>query len=84
MQARAPTTEPGVAEAPCGKRLDAFEREYAITSTAGRGFREALAAFAALWAEASALNEGFPGDGRADVEADVELARVLNGLPRRP
>jgi hypothetical protein len=29
------------------------------------------------------LRPDWPNDWRADVEADIELARVLNGLPAR-
>jgi hypothetical protein len=45
----------------------------------GRTYLEALAVFAALWRHASHMNEDFPGDWQADIAADVELARVLNG-----
>jgi hypothetical protein len=44
-------------------------------------YGEALEVFAALWAEAVALNPGFPGDWREDVEPDLEIARALNDLP---
>ena len=66
------------------ERLEAFERQHAIERAEATGYQEALAIFRALWAEAVALNEDFPGDWRNDVEADVELARVLNGLRSRP
>lgn len=63
--------------------VDAIERDYAR----GRGaltYPEALAVFASLWRHARALNPEFPGTWETDIEADLELARVLNGLPRRP
>lgn len=62
--------------------LQRFEREYA-RSRRDMSYAEALAVFEALWEEARALNPDFPGDWRADIEPDLELARVLNGLPRR-
>jgi hypothetical protein len=42
-----------------------------------------LAIYAALWRHARALNPDFPTDWHEDIKADLELARVLNGLPRR-
>ena len=63
-------------------RLESFERRYAAQRARSHGYREALAMFRALWSEAAALNPDFPSDWRKDVEADVELARVLNGLSR--
>jgi hypothetical protein len=61
----------------------ALEREYAR----GRGaltYAEALAAYTALWEHARALNPDFPGSWTNDIDADLELARVLNGFPSRP
>jgi hypothetical protein len=60
-------------------RLEEFNRWYAATQLRGRTYLEALVVFAALWRHASHMNEGFPGDWQADIAADVELARVLNG-----
>lgn len=65
------------------ERLDSFERRYAIEQARTRGFREALAVYEALWKEAVSLNRGFPGAWQDDIDADVELGRVLNGLPGR-
>jgi hypothetical protein len=66
------------------ERLQEFERWYASTQLAQRSYQEALAVYAALWKHARALNPDFPSDWERDVEADIELARVLNGLPRQP
>lgn len=84
------TAIPGLVPWPTGKigrlirvtdRLREFERWYAAERTAARTYPEALAIFAALWGHARQLNSDFPSEWQADVAADVELARVLNGLP---
>jgi len=64
-------------------RLREFERWYTATHVAGTSYEEALAVFAALWRHARLLNPDFPTEWREDVKADVELARVLHGRPRR-
>lgn len=64
-------------------RLESFERHYAIEQARGRGFREALAVYEALWKEATSISPGFPARWQDDLEADLELGRVLNGLPER-
>jgi len=66
-----------------GERLRRFERWYTATHVAPRSYAGSLAIFTALWRHARQLSPGFPSDWREDVEADVELARVLNGLPGR-
>jgi hypothetical protein len=63
-------------------RLEEFGREQAALRSLHGGYPQALAVLKALWSEAAALSADFPGDWRRDVEADIELARVLNGLPR--
>ncbi len=65
------------------QRLREFERRYASTVVDARSYQEALGIFTALWQHASRLQPAFPGDWREDVQADIELARVLNGLERR-
>ena len=61
--------------------LTRFEREYA-RSRRELTYLEAMEIFEGLWDEARALNPDFPTvDWEADVAADIELARVLNGLP---
>jgi hypothetical protein len=64
-------------------RLRSFELRYAIEQSKTRGFREALAVYEALWKEAASLNPAFPGAWQDDMDADLELGRVLNGLPER-
>lgn len=63
--------------------LNDLERHYAQTYVARRSYAEALAIFAALWRHARLVNPELPTDWREDVEPDITLARVLNGLPDR-
>lgn len=65
------------------EKLAQFERWYSATHLASRSFDEALVIFAALWDEARQLRPEMPTDWREDVQADIELARVLNGIPGR-
>lgn len=44
-------------------------------------YEQALARFAALWAEALALGADLGADWREDLEADLAVARAVNGLP---
>lgn len=59
-----------------------FELWYAANRTAKRSYQEALAVFSALWIHARQLHPAFPSPWEADIAADIELARVLNGLPK--
>lgn len=63
-------------------RLRAFERWYSEHRTATRTYSEALAIYTALWMHARQLNPDFPSDWETDIAVDIELARVLNGLPK--
>lgn len=63
------------------ERLEEFDRWYASEVLSRRSYHEALRVFAALWRHARRLNPEFPGNWEEDVKADIELARVLNGLP---
>lgn len=56
-----------------------FERAQAVAEK--RSYHEALAVFAALWREAAALRDDFPGDWREDIAPDIAVARALNGPP---
>lgn len=62
-------------------KLDEIDRRHARERLARRSFAEALAAFAALWREAAALNSDFPGSWQEDLGADLAVARAVNGLP---
>lgn len=64
------------------ERLRDFERSYAAADQSQRSYRDALDIFAALWRYARQMNPTFPGGWEQDVEPDIELARVLNGLPQ--
>ncbi len=60
--------------------LDRLEADFARNSRAGRSYVDALAVFAAMWDHARQMRPDFPTDWREDIQADIELARVLNGL----
>ena len=63
----------------------ALEARYAREVLAPMTYREALAAFTGLWMQATALNPDFPSRSwEDDIAADIELARVLNGLGGDP
>ena len=47
----------------------------------GMGYLEALARFEALWIQARLVNPESGHTWEEDIEADITLARVLNGLP---
>jgi hypothetical protein len=64
-------------------RLEEFEARYQREAYAGLSYQEALARYAALWAEARALNPDLGADWVADLEADLAVARAVNGLPPR-
>jgi hypothetical protein len=63
------------------EELAELDRRYARESLAGLTYQEALARFTALWAYARKLNPDFPADWERDIQPDLVLARVLNGLP---
>ncbi len=63
------------------ERLEEFERQYIAMRTARLSYMEALALFAGSWRHALALNPRLGEDWLEDVQADIELARVLNGIP---
>jgi hypothetical protein len=65
-------------------RLAEFDAKYARARTDARTPEDAMAVMAALWAEAVALNPDFPTDWKEDLEADLAIARAINGLPPRP
>ena len=65
------------------ERLREFEHWYTATYVAPMSYSDALRIFTAMWRHARRLNPAFPTDWREDVKADIELARVLNGLARR-
>ena len=44
-------------------------------------YPEALERFTAMWNQARSLNPGIGQSWKEDIEADIALARILNGLP---
>ncbi len=62
--------------------LKILERRFTRTALAHMTYSDALARFTAMWTEARRLNPEFPGDWRNDIDADLVLARILNGLPQ--
>jgi hypothetical protein len=63
--------------------IEALERRYTRDVIGAMSYREALALFTAMWVHACKLNPDFPGRWQEDIEPDLELARVLNGLPSK-
>jgi hypothetical protein len=61
--------------------LEEFEAEQARVAYAGMSYQEALARFEALWAYAREINPLMGADWREDIQADIAVARALNGLP---
>lgn len=58
-----------------------FEARYQRDAFRGLTYDQALARFAALWAEAVAIGADLQGDWREDLDADLAVARAVNGLP---
>lgn len=65
------------------RRLDEFEAAYQRTAFADLTYEQALARFAALWAEARSLNPAIGADWSLDLAPDLAVARAVNGLPPR-
>lgn len=65
------------------KRLEELERRYQRDAFQDVTYEEALRIFTALWMEARELNPDFGLDWREDLEADLAVARAVNGLPPR-
>ena len=59
----------------------AFELADEREATRRLSYEEALARFAALWAHAREVRPDLGADWEEDVQADVAVARALNGLP---
>ena len=65
------------------KRLDELEKRYQREAFRDLTYEEALRLFTALWMEARELNPDLGSDWREDLEADLAVARAVNGLPPR-
>lgn len=61
--------------------LHELERRWEKQRYRDMNFADALALYASLWAEARALRDDLTVDWRLDVEADLAVARAVNGLP---
>lgn len=64
--------------------VEELERRWEQETFRGLTFENALARFAALWVHARALNPHMGADWREDLEADLAVARAVNGLPPAP
>lgn len=63
------------------ERLQALDRRWERRAYREMDYSQALARFAALWDESLRLH-GEPGRSwREDLEADLAIARAVNGLP---
>ena len=58
-----------------------LEARYQRDAFRGLTYEQALARFAALWAEAVAIGADLQGDWLEDLDADLAVARAVNGLP---
>lgn len=63
------------------RSLQDLERRWEAERYGAMDFGDALAVFAALWAEARALRPDLGADWREDMEPDLAVARAVNGLP---
>ncbi|MFN2399796.1 MAG: hypothetical protein ABR543_14345 [Gemmatimonadaceae bacterium] len=66
------------------RRLDELEANYEREAFSSLSYEAALQRFAAMWAEARALNPDIGADWLEDLESDFAVARALNGLPPLP
>jgi hypothetical protein len=64
--------------------LQELDRRYERERLADLTYEAALQRFAALWAEARELGVIDNEDWLTDLEPDLAIARVLNGLPPVP
>lgn len=58
-----------------------FERRDAREAYASLTYEQALRRFEAMWAHARALRPDLGEDWLDDVQADIAVARAVNGLP---
>ncbi len=64
-------------------RVERLESHHDREALADLTFLEALERFAALWSLALVLDVDMGADWRHELEADLAVARALNGLPPR-
>ncbi len=63
------------------KLLEELDQRYQREALRGLAYPQALARFAALWAEARELGASGRDDWETDLEPDLAVARAVNGLP---
>lgn len=63
------------------RRVSEIEARHDRETLGEPSYRDALERFVALWQFARLLNPDFGRDWRADLEADLAVARAVNGLP---
>lgn len=62
-------------------RIRKIEATWSRSVYSSMDYPEALTRFTALWNQARLLNPGMGQSWEEDIEADINLARILNGLP---
>jgi hypothetical protein len=60
--------------------LAALDAREARVACAGRSYHDALARFTALWCYAREINPEIGVNWRDDIQADIAVARAVNGL----
>ena len=63
------------------KRLIDLESSHENATYGSMDYAEALSRFTAMWMEAIKLNPDRGKDWKDDLEPDLAIARILNGLP---
>ncbi|MFC1627882.1 hypothetical protein ACFL3H_02065 [Gemmatimonadota bacterium] len=63
-------------------RVRESEAEWNREVYASMEYPEALERFAAMWNQAELLNPGIGKSWEEDIKPDIEMARILNGLPQ--
>jgi hypothetical protein len=61
--------------------LEEFEARYQREAYRDMTYAQALARFTALWEEARTLRPDMGEDWEDDIQADIAIARAVNGLP---
>jgi hypothetical protein len=62
-------------------RVKALERDYNRRTYGSMEYREKLRRYEAMWMHAVSLDPEFGKHWQEDIQADITLARILNGLP---
>jgi len=62
-------------------RVKALERDYNRRTYGSMEYREKLRRYEIMWMHAVRLDPEFGKRWQEDIQADITLARILNGLP---